>query len=150
MKKLITLIILFSFNYSFAQQLPIETTNNSLDSFIKYWIGKPYQLGGNSEAGIDCSNFVVKLYNKVYNSFSLSGTCRYLWKETQRITKDVLVEGDLVFFNSPQSPSGWHVGVYLGNNQFIHAANTKEGVKISSLDEPFYKEHYKGGGRLKL
>ena len=149
MKKLITTLILYiTINSSFGQELPMPQSNNSLDGFVKTWIGRPYRFGGNSEAGIDCSNFVVRLYREVYNSFSISGTCRYLWKQTQRVTTDVLREGDLVFFSSNRSPSGWHVGVYLGNNQFIHAANKQEGVKISSLDEPFYKRNFKGAGRI--
>lgn len=149
MKKITTIFVLFfSFQLSLGQELPTFSENHRLDIFIKEWIGRPYRLGGNSEAGIDCSNFVVRLYKDVYNSFSLSGTCRYLWKQTERITEDILQEGDLVFFNSPKSPSGWHVGVYLGNGQFVHAANRKEGVKISSLDEPFYKKYFKGAGRL--
>jgi len=149
MKKIILILTtLFTIEFCFGQELLTPETNNTLDQFVKTWIGRPYRLGGNSEAGIDCSNFVVRLYREVYNSLSLSGTCRYLWKQTQRITTDVLREGDLIFFNSPQSPSGWHVGVYLGNNQFVHAANRKEGVKISSLNEDYYKRHYKGAGRI--
>lgn len=150
MKKIICILILFiGFKLTLGQELPADTTSTGLDKFIKEWIGRPYRLGGNSEAGIDCSNFVVRLYRDVYNSFSLKGTCRYLWNQTERVTKEILQTGDLVFFNSPQSPSGWHVGVYLGNGQFVHAANRKEGVKISSLDEPFYKRYFKGAGRPK-
>jgi len=59
-----------------------------------------------------------------------------------------LMVGDLVFFRSKASPSGWHTGTYIGNSYFIHAANKYEGVKISSLYEPRYKEMIRGYGRL--
>ena len=70
------------------------------------------------------------------------------WKETKRILKDSLTTGDIVFFRSNLSPSGWHCGLYLGNGTFAHAANKKEGVKISSLSEPRYLRSYKGAGRF--
>jgi cell wall-associated NlpC family hydrolase len=56
--------------------------------------------------------------------------------------------GDIVFFRSKQSPSGWHCGVYLGMDMFVHSANKDEGVKVSSLLEPRYLSGYKGAGRL--
>ena len=71
-----------------------------------------------------------------------------LLKETKRILKDSLTTGDIVFFRSNLSPSGWHCGLYLGNGTFAHAANKKEGVKISSLSEPRYLRSYKGAGRF--
>jgi cell wall-associated NlpC family hydrolase len=71
------------------------------------------------------------------------------WAQTQRIKKDSLNVGDLIFFISKASPSGWHTGTYIGNTYFIHAANKYEGVKISSLEEPRYKRAIRGYGRLR-
>jgi len=143
MKKLLVILFLFTAVSGYSQ-----TKNESgLCNFINEWIGRPYKLGGNSEFGIDCSNFVTRLYSKVFG-LTISGTCYYLWHQTQRVSFDSLQIGDMIFFNSPLSPSGWHVGVYIGNDQFVHAANRKEGVKISNLSEAYYKKHYKGAGRL--
>ena len=125
----------------------ILTPDSILNKFMLYWIGKPYKLGGNSERGIDCSQFNKRLYKDVYNKV-LGEVAYRQWAQTQRLKKDSLVVGDLVFFRSKASPSGWHTGTYIGNSYFIHAANKYEGVKISSLDEPRYKEMIRGYGRL--
>ena len=118
-----------------------------LNSFILKWLGKPYKLGGKTERGIDCSQFNKRLYQDVYN-MTLENVCYKQWNQTGRIKKDSLQTGDLLFFRSRQSPSGWHCAVYIGNTYFVHAANKYEGVKISSLSEPRYLRNYKGAGRV--
>jgi lipoprotein Spr len=125
----------------------ILTSDSILNRFMLYWIGKPYKLGGNSERGIDCSQFNKRLYKDVYNK-TLGEVAYKQWAQTKRLKKDSLIVGDLVFFRSKASPSGWHTGTYIGNSYFIHAANKYEGVKISSLYEPRYKEMIRGYGRL--
>ena len=124
---------------------PLKLT--PLSSFVMEWYGVKYRLGGSTKRGIDCSQFTKKLYWEVYGR-KIGNNCEEQWKQTKRIQKDSLVTGDIVFFRSNQSPSGWHCGLYLGNDTFAHAANRKEGVKISSLSEPRYLRSYKGSGRL--
>lgn len=118
-----------------------------LNQFILKWLGKPYKLGGKTEKGIDCSQFNKRLYLDVYK-LTLENVCYKQWNQTQRIKRDSLQVGDLLFFRSRQSPSGWHCGCYIGNTYFVHAANRYEGVKISSIKEPRYLKSYKGAGRL--
>ena len=125
----------------------ILTSDSILNKFMLYWIGKPYKLGGNSERGIDCSQFNKRLYKDVYNKV-LGEVAYKQWEQTQRLKKDSLMVGDLVFFRSKASPSGWHTGTYIGNTYFIHAANKYEGIKISSIEEPRYKQMIRGYGRL--
>ena len=125
----------------------ILTSDSILNKFMLYWIGKPYKLGGNSERGIDCSQFNKRLYKDVYNKV-LGEVAYKQWAQTQRLKKDSLMVGDLVFFRSKASPSGWHTGVFIGNSYFIHAANKYEGIKISSIEEPRYKQMIRGYGRL--
>jgi lipoprotein Spr len=131
-----------------VDSFPIVTADTTLNNFIYHWLGKPYKLGGRTEKGIDCSQFNKRLYNDVYK-IQLENVCYRQWEQTQRIKKDSLQIGDLVFFRSRQSPSGWHCGTYLGGTLFVHAANRFEGVKVSSLLEPNYKNAYKGAGRIK-
>lgn len=131
-----------------VDSFPIVTADTTLNNFIYHWLGKPYKLGGRTEKGIDCSQFNKRLYNDVYK-IQLENVCYRQWEQTQRIKKDSLQLGDLVFFRSSQSPSGWHCGTYLGGTLFVHAANRFEGVKVSSLLEPNYKNAYKGAGRIK-
>jgi lipoprotein Spr/probable lipoprotein NlpC len=86
------------------------------------------------------------LYKEIYQT-NIPNVCYKQWNVTERVKKDSLRVGDLLFFTSRESPSGWHCGTYIGNNLFVHAANRAEGVKISTLEEPKYKRRYKGAGR---
>lgn len=157
MKKLIIILILtiigrqsisqsskISFTGGFDDVLTPDTI---LNNFMMHWVGKPYKFGGKTENGIDCSQFNKRLYNDVYK-LELENVCYKQWNQTNRINRDSLQIGDLLFFRSRKSPSGWHCGTYIGNSYFIHAANRVEGVKVSSLEEPRYKTSYKGAGRL--
>lgn len=158
MKKIILILVFISVaGISFGQvkkqlpaldSLPYLTADTTLNNFMLHWIGKPYRLGGTTERGIDCSQFNKRLYNDVYK-LQLDNVCYKQWNQTQRIKRDSLEVGDLLFFRSRQSPSGWHCGTYIGETMFVHAANKYEGVKISSILEPKYKKAYKGAGRLK-
>lgn len=125
----------------------VFTQDTMLNKFILKWIGKPYKLGGKTEKGIDCSQFNKRLYQDVYST-QLENVCYKQWNQTGRIRRDSLQVGDLLFFRSKQSPSGWHCGTYIGNTYFVHAANRYEGVKISSINEPRYFKTFRGGGRL--
>jgi cell wall-associated NlpC family hydrolase len=125
----------------------VLTSDTVLNKFMTYWLRKPYKFGGSTEKGIDCSQFNKRLYKDVYGK-ELTGTAEEQWFQTKRVKKDSLKVGDLIFFRSRQSPSGWHCGTYIGNTYFIHAANKYEGVKISSLNEPRYTKSIKGFGRL--
>jgi cell wall-associated NlpC family hydrolase len=118
-----------------------------LNEFVVKWIGKPYKLGGTTEKGIDCSQFNKRLYRDVYG-LNLENVCYKQWNQTQRIKIVDLKVGDLIFFRSKASPSGWHCAVYIGETLFVHAANKYEGVKVSSLEDPRYKKTYRGAGRI--
>jgi lipoprotein Spr len=152
-KYFLTLLVIFSLKVS--AQTPVEkfddgvfTEDTTLNKFILKWLGKPYKLGGKTEKGIDCSQFNKRLYRDVYN-LTLENVCYKQWNQTGRVKKDSLQVGDLLFFRSKLSPSGWHCGIYIGNTYFVHAANRYEGVKISSISEPRYNKTFRGGGRIK-
>lgn len=141
-------------SFVFSQNKQLHTSDGfsvltpivELNNFISYWIGKPYKYGGRTEKGIDCSQLNKRLYADVFK-VELQNVCYKQWEETKRVKRDSLKIGDLVFFRSTISPSGWHCGVYIGDELFFHAANRTDGVKISSLNEPRYKKSYRGGGR---
>ena len=151
MKKLLLFFFLLASSPTYAQNQFADYVgylqDSTLDSFIKEWLGVPYKYGGRTKRGIDCSQFTKRLYKDVYNK-DLPDVCWKQWKATKRVSKDSLEKGDLVFFKSRRSPSGWHVGVYLGNGQFIQSPGKGDRVKISSLKEEHYKKNYKGAGRL--
>jgi len=101
-----------------------------------------------TERGIDCSQFNKRLYADVYK-LELQNVCYKQWEQTERIKLDSLQIGDLLFFRSSVSPSGWHCATYIGETLFVHAANRYEGVKISSINEPRYRKALRGAGRVK-
>ena len=103
-----------------------------------YWRGTPYQLGGNSKRGIDCSAFVMNVYKDSFN-FKLPRTTETQVNKGYHVYKNQLQIGDLVFFKT-----GWrtrHVGIYMGNNEFMHASTSK-GVITSNLDNVYWKSKY--------
>jgi len=119
----------------------------ALKEFIQDWWEVPYRFGGSTKAGIDCSKYTQRLYQEVFG-IEIPGVSWKQWKATDRVAKDSLRMGDLVFFRSTKSPSGWHVGVYLWDNLFVHSANRKEDMMISNLEEERYKRGYRGAGRI--
>ncbi|HZF99663.1 MAG TPA: C40 family peptidase, partial [Chitinophagales bacterium] len=120
--------------------------NTALLAFIDEWYNVPYKYGGRDKQGIDCSGLTCAMYSTVY-ARAVSGTSASLFKESERIKRKDLCEGDLVFFKIHKGRIS-HVGVYVANGYFLHAS-TKAGVVLSSLDDPYYKRYYAGGGRLK-
>lgn len=112
----------------------------------KKYLGAPYKFGGTSErTGIDCSAYV----NKVFRSFNvqLPRTARDIYKEGEWVEKDDLQKGDLVFFTTyAKFPS--HVGIYMGNNKFIHASSASKKVTITDITRRYYKKRYIGAKRI--
>ncbi len=131
-----------------VDSIPFLTPDTTLNTFVYHWLGKPYKLGGRTEKGIDCSQFNKRLYADVYK-LELQNVCYKQWEQTERVKLDSLQIGDLLFFRSSVSPSGWHCATYIGETLFVHAANRYEGVKISSINEPRYRKALRGAGRVK-
>ncbi len=102
-------------------------------------------MGGTTKKGIDCSAFSGTLLSTIY-SFNMPRTAREQYKICERLNKEDLLPGDLVFFNT-RGRGVSHVGVYLDNNHFVHSSSS-EGVKISSLDEDYYSRKFICGGRV--
>ena len=153
MKYIITIVLLTITSFSFAQKkyldsIPRYASDSTLNSFVINWLRKPYKLGGSTEKGIDCSQFNKRLALDVYK-INIENTCMLQWETTDRVKRDSLQVGDLVFFRSRQSPSRWHCGTYIGETMFVHASNRYEGVKVSSLLEPKYSKAYRGAGKTK-
>jgi lipoprotein Spr len=123
-----------------------EGWNKSLYDTIETWLGTPYHFAGCTRAGTDCSGFVNSLYANVFKADLGARNSGDIYKKITKVDKDELTQGDLVFFRIRRKHVS-HVGIYLGNNKFVHAS-TSSGVIISDLTEPYYKKYYAGGGRI--
>nr|WP_017806600.1 NlpC/P60 family protein [Avibacterium paragallinarum] len=126
-----------SYQGSLADQIMAITL---LTEHQREWAGTPYRLGGQSRRGIDCSGFVQKTFLERFN-IQLPRTTKEQVKYGTRIAKEEIQTGDLVFFKTGRGPNGYHVGIYVQNDQFLHAS-TKGGVIYSSLNSPYWKRTY--------
>jgi lipoprotein Spr len=134
--------------FSFLGAYQIETDSCHLDlySSVYEWMGTRYKYSGKKgKGGLDCSGFAKIIYRDVYQK-ELKGGSADIFPKTFALNKEQLAVGDLVFFKIRKSRIS-HVGIYLGNNKFVHAA-VKGGVRIDSLDSPYYKKTFYKGGRL--
>ena len=125
-----------------------KLTNLALLKDIDYWWGTKYCLGGNSENCIDCSAFTQTVMRDVYN-VDIPRTAAEQFNNCDRIDVNDLKEGDLVFFHTRgRGRSVSHVGVYVTNNKFVHAA-TSGGVMVSDLNDTYWQPRFIGAGRVK-
>lgn len=116
--------------------------------FIKVatgFLGAPYRLGGSTVRGIDCSAYVRKMYE--FFDISLPRTAREQSNIGVSVEREELEEGDLVFFQT-RRPIG-HVGIYIGNNEFVHASRRSKVVRIDSLDMPYFQKRFRRAVRVK-
>lgn len=108
------------------------------------WKGTPYRLGGNTMRGIDCSGFARHMYTALF-SLNVPRSTREFMGVGQKIGRDSLQPGDLIIFSPRSYPR--HVGIYIGENKFIHASSNK-GVSMANLDSRYWKRAYRSARRL--
>lgn len=121
------------------------TMMEELLAFAKSYVGYPYVYGGNGPSSFDCSGFVLYVYKHFGYSFSRGAQEQY--EDGMKVEMDELKPGDLVFF-SGNGYSITHVGLYLGDGNFIHAANPSRGVVIDNLWKGYYNRNFWGGCRI--
>ena len=110
--------------------------------------GVRYRMGGTTTNGIDCSGLTQAVYKKW--GMLLPRTSTEQFSKGARVLKDQLQPGDLVFFSNTYKHGISHVGIYVGDNKFVHAAGSGRGVIVSSLSEPYHANHYAGSRRIAL
>lgn len=112
---------------------------------IKY-LETPYKYGGNTQKGMDCSAFTLQVYQNSL-SIEIPRSAREQYSTGEKVSLDELKFGDLVFFNTTKRSFPGHVGIYLGENQFVHASRSI-GVTVSSLEDAYYKKRFVGARRI--
>lgn len=109
------------------------------DSFI----GVPYRWGGESvEQGFDCSGFTMTVYK--LNGLDLPRSSQAQWNRGVSVSRNRLKKGDLVFFRTSKRNSISHVGIYAGNERFIHAPGRGDHVQRTSLNNRYFRTHFSG------
>lgn len=133
------------FAYSVSRKLQRSPTTKArlLEQFRK-WKGVRYQWGGTGADGIDCSALTQKIYSATLKT-RLPRTTGEQIKEGQPVSVGQLQPGDLIFFKPKKSVR--HVGIYMGNHQFMHASSS-QGVTLSSLENPYWASHYETARRI--
>jgi len=126
-----------------------EEERGMLVKVAKSFSGAPYHYGGDSVRGLDCSAYVKKIY-EIFE-VQLPRCAREQYYAGVKIPNSELTTGDLVFFRTKKHLSyPTHVGIYIGDDRFIHASSyQKQGVKINALSEDYYARRFIGGVRVK-
>ena len=136
--------------YTAWQENPVEPQRYLGEDVAEYalqYVGCRYVRGGQGPRKFDCSGFVYYVYK--HFGYDLKPGARNQWSLlSQRVSKDELLPGDLLFFSRNGRASRiFHVGIYIGNGQFVHAANSSDGLIVTDIDHAWYANRYLGAKR---
>jgi murein DD-endopeptidase / murein LD-carboxypeptidase len=150
--RLINEAILLQKKYAaFLNVSPERLTNIKLYAFIDQWMNTPYKWGGTDENGIDCSAFLQRLFEEVYDlKLPRTSIQQLMIKYVEPFrSQEYLSEGDIVFFNTIPGKLVSHVGIYLQNGVFINASSSK-GVSFGNLNDRYWKKQFVAAGRVNM
>ena len=114
-------------------------------AFAEQFLGTPYVWAGSSPSGFDCSGFVSYVFKNF--GYTVNRTAASMYTNGVAVDKSELQIGDAVFFASSSESIG-HVGIYIGDGEFIHSSSGCGYVTISGLDEDYYSRMYVGARRI--
>ncbi len=120
------------------------SNKTKIESQFRYYKGTKYKYGGTDRDGIDCSGFTKAVYKNAFKVL-LPRTTEEMSKLGRKVSRKKLKPGDLVFFRPSRRYQ--HVGIFIGENSFIHSSTSK-GVIKSRLDNVYWKKKYKFAKRI--
>lgn len=124
-----------------TERSPISERGHEVALFALGLIDTGYRFGGkNPEAGLDCSGMVSYIFGKAA-SLKVGGSAAEIARKGRAIERGSLRPGDLVFFNTRNAAFS-HVGVYIGDDRFVHAPATNGKVRIDQLDNRYYAQRF--------
>lgn len=109
--------------------------------------GKPYRYGGHTPQGFDCSGLVS--YSYAQAGVKLPRSTEGLRGNSTSVSQRQLRPGDLLFFTQEGKRSS-HVGLYLGDERFVHAPSTGKNVAVASMNDPYWRRHFEGARRPRI
>ena len=123
-----------------------KVTGAQIVALAKQNLGVPYKWGGTSPSGFDCSGFVYYVLNTL--GIKASRTLTTMYAQGTEVSKSELKPGDIVFFKNTYKSGLSHVGIYVGDGQFIHAPSSGKVVSYADLNSDYYTSHYYGAVRF--
>lgn len=131
-----------------AAEATKSSKGQEIADYALQFVGYPYVYGGSSPSGFDCSGFTSYVYRQF--GYSLNRSAASQLSNGTPVSMSELQPGDLVLFkkSGTGSKAASHVGIYIGNNQFVHASTSTVGVIVSSLSEAYYTSGFVGGRRI--
>ena len=121
-----------------------RSIGRSAAHIAKAQVGAPYRYGGSNPSGFDCSGLVYFSYGSA--GYRVPRTSAQQYRASSPIPVSQARPGDLLFFRYERQVS--HVGIYLGNQRFVHAPSSGKHVTTASLRDAHYRKHFVGAGRL--
>lgn len=138
------LVLVLSLVFGAGQALAATGSGSKLENTVESLLGTKYRYGGTTTKGFDCSGFVRYVFDKL--GIDLPRSSREQYKIGQKVAKDELRVGDLVFFNT-NGKGVSHVGIYMGDGRFVHSS-TNKGVTYTSMSDKYYSKRYLGARRI--
>jgi cell wall-associated NlpC family hydrolase len=120
---------------------PLAVVQSRIVTTALQHVGAPYARGGTSPAGFDCSGFVMFVYGR--NGIALPHSAEAQYRLGSAVKRAELQPGDIVFFDKLG-----HSGIYIGDARFVHATKPGDVVKVSRLDEDWYRRRWVGARRV--
>jgi cell wall-associated NlpC family hydrolase len=150
MKKFLPILLLLCSACASTHQKESASRNDAMNDVAIYALSladTPYQFGGNSpENGFDCSGFVRYVFQKSLGH-PLPRTSQEMSQAGEPLEADQLRPGDLVFFNTQRQPFS-HVGIYLGEDRFVHSPSSGKAIAIVNMRENYWQSRYNGARRI--
>jgi cell wall-associated NlpC family hydrolase len=124
-----------------ASATPLTPSQSRIVTTALKYVGAPYARGGSSPAGFDCSGFVMFVYAR--HGVALPHSAEAQYRLGAPVRRDRLRPGDIVFFDRLG-----HSGIYIGDGRFVHATKPGDVVKVSGIDESWYRRRWVGARRI--
>lgn len=128
-----------------SESATLSSIRQSILDEASAWLGVEYRYRGTNKSGVDCSGFVLRVYESA--GMRIPRTTKEQFTIGEKISRASLLPGDLVFFQNTAGKGISHVGIYFGNGKFIHASTTR-GVILSDLNEAYYLRHFAGARQV--